>query len=143
MTATTITAKISKNGLDNAPVLPSSKVPASAIGKLATIPENIIKDMPFPTPRCVICSPNHIKNIVPPTMLTTVETLKDSPGCNTTPPLLSSPTAIPYPCIAASITVPYLVYCMIFLLPASPSFFICSRDGTDAANSCIMMDAEI
>ena len=42
---------------DKAPVLPSSKVDAKARGISATIPENIIKDIPLPIPLNVICSP--------------------------------------------------------------------------------------
>ena len=61
---------------DRAPVLPSSKVVAKALGISATIPENIINDIPFPIPLCVICSPNHIKNIVPATRVITVVSLK-------------------------------------------------------------------
>ena len=34
---------------DKAPVLPSSKVEAKALGISATIPENIINEIPFPT----------------------------------------------------------------------------------------------
>ena len=52
---------------DNAPVLPNSKVDANALGISATIPENIIKDIPLPIPLDVICSPNHIKKVVPAT----------------------------------------------------------------------------
>jgi hypothetical protein len=33
--------------------------------RLATIPANIIIEIPLPKPCSVICSPNHIKNIVP------------------------------------------------------------------------------
>ena len=40
---------------DKAPVLPNSKVVANALGISATIPENIIKDIPLPIPLCVIC----------------------------------------------------------------------------------------
>ena len=36
--------------VDNAPVLPNSKVVAKALGISATIPEKIIKDIPFPIP---------------------------------------------------------------------------------------------
>ena len=65
---------------DRAPVLPSSKVVAKARGISATMPEKIIKDIPFPIPLCVICSPSHIKNIVPATIVVTVEILKKIPG---------------------------------------------------------------
>ena len=44
--------------VDIAPVLPSSKVVTSALGISATIPENIINEIPLPIPLCVICSPN-------------------------------------------------------------------------------------
>ena len=36
-------------------------------GYLPAIPAVIIKEIPFPIPRSVICSPSHIKNIVPVT----------------------------------------------------------------------------
>ena len=65
---------------DKAPVLPSSNVAASALGISATIPENIIREIPFPIPLCVICSPSHIKKIVPATIVVTVEVLKNIPG---------------------------------------------------------------
>ena len=65
---------------DSAPVLPNSKVDASALGISATMPEKIISDIPFPTPRSVICSPNHIKNVVPATKETVVINLKVKPG---------------------------------------------------------------
>ena len=42
---------------DRAPVLPNSKVEASALGISATIPAKIINEIPFPIPREVICSP--------------------------------------------------------------------------------------
>ena len=40
----------------------------------------IIIEIPFPIPLSEICSPNHIKNIVPATTLKTAETKKDVPG---------------------------------------------------------------
>ena len=61
---------------DNAPVLPSSKVDARALGISATIPEKIIKDIPLPIPLEVICSPNHIKKVVPATKEIVVINLK-------------------------------------------------------------------
>ena len=82
---------------DNAPVLPSSKVDAKALGISATIPEKIIKDIPLPTPLRVICSPNHIKKVVPATNAMVVVTLKAIPGSNTRDPAFSKPTETPYP----------------------------------------------
>ena len=38
-----------------APVLPNSNVVTSALGISATIPEKIIKEIPFPIPLWVIC----------------------------------------------------------------------------------------
>jgi hypothetical protein len=38
---------------------------AAAWGPLETIPAKMIKDIPFPIPFSVICSPNHIKIAVP------------------------------------------------------------------------------
>ena len=65
---------------DKAPVLPSSNVAAKALGISATIPENIISEIPLPIPLWVICSPNHIKNIVLATIVITVLILKKTPG---------------------------------------------------------------
>ena len=62
--------------VDIAPVLPNSNVVTNALGISATIPEKIINDIPFPIPLWVICYPNHIKNIVPATMVVTVVILK-------------------------------------------------------------------
>ena len=61
-----------------APVRPSSNVVTRALGISATMPAKIIKEIPFPMPLCVICSPNHIKKIVPATIVVTVEILKKS-----------------------------------------------------------------
>ena len=68
------------NAALNSPVLPSCKVLTKAAGKFATIPAVIIKEIPLPTPLEVICSPSHIKKIVPPTNVITVVILKNIPG---------------------------------------------------------------
>ena len=78
-----------------APVLPNSKVVTSALGISATIPAKIIKDIPFPIPLWVICSPSHIKKIVPATIVVTVDILKKIPGLITKLADDSSPTANP------------------------------------------------
>ena len=80
---------------DKAPVLPSSKVDAKALGISATIPEKIIKEIPFPTPLKVICSPSHIKKVVPATKEIVVIILKDIPGSITKFPAFSRPTETP------------------------------------------------
>ena len=43
------------------------------------MPAKMISEMPLPTPRCVICSPSHIRNIVPPTSVITVVMRKNQP----------------------------------------------------------------
>ena len=63
-----------------APVRPSSRAPASACGRLATMPAKMISEMPLPTPRAVICSPSHIRKTVPPVSVTTVVRRKNRPG---------------------------------------------------------------
>ena len=80
-----------------APVLPNSKVVTKALGISATIPENIINDIPLPIHLCVIFSPSHIKKIVPATMVVTVEILKKIPGLITKFEDDSNPTANPKP----------------------------------------------
>ena len=80
---------------DNAPVLPSSNVAANALGISATIPENIISEIPLPIPLWVICSPNHIKNIVLATIVITVLILKNMPGLITKFSADSNPTDNP------------------------------------------------
>ena len=81
------------------PVLPCSKIWANALGSSATIPEKIIRETPLPIPLEVICSPSHNKNITDPTRVTTVVTLKKTPGfitnCPVDPDVPSSATAKP------------------------------------------------
>ena len=71
----------------SAPVWLSSRVWTMVAGRLATMPAKMISEMPLPTPRAVICSPSHIRNMVPPTRLITVEMRKNQPGSRTTPGL--------------------------------------------------------
>ena len=80
---------------DRAPVLPNSKVEANALGISATIPEKIINEIPLPTPLNVICSPNHIKKVVPATKDMVVVILNDVPGSTTKFPAFSNPTDTP------------------------------------------------
>ena len=72
---------------------------ASACGSCATMPAKMISEMPLPTPRAVICSPSHIRNMVPPTRVITVVIRKNSPGSMHRdargPVIASSPTARP------------------------------------------------
>ena len=80
---------------DRAPVLPNSNVEAKALGISATIPEKIISEIPFPTPLKVICSPSHIKKVVPATKEIVVTILNPIPGSITRFPAFSKPTETP------------------------------------------------
>ena len=97
--ATASTMKPTMNTGDSAPVRPSSRVATRACGRLATMPAKMISEMPLPTPRAVICSPSHIRNMVPPTSVTTVTMRKNIPGSITADwapeRIPSSPTAMP------------------------------------------------
>jgi len=70
-------------------------VPAIADGNSATMPDKMINEIPLPIPRAVICSPSHIKNIVPPVSVIVVEIKKKMPGLETTLPVPCSPTPMP------------------------------------------------
>ena len=72
-----------------------------------------------------------------------VDNLKKSPGSVTTFPADSKPTEIPYPCTKAKITVPYLVYWVIFLLPGSPSFLRAAKCDETLVINCMIIEDEI
>jgi hypothetical protein len=55
-------------------------VSATAEGMAATIPAKMIREIPFPIPRSVICSPNHMMKAVPATRVITVKRMKAGPG---------------------------------------------------------------
>ena len=95
MTATANTMMARMMPVEMAPVRPSSSVWLMAPGSPATMPEKMISEMPLPMPRAVICSPSHIRNMVPPTSVITVEMRKNTPGSATMPLPPSSPTAMP------------------------------------------------
>eukprot|EP01139_Manchomonas_bermudensis_P007649 Amastigsp_a182117_8.p3 type:complete len:118 gc:universal Amastigsp_a182117_8:295-648(+) len=112
-----------------APVRTSSSRPPTALGKPAAIPAKIRIEMPLPRPRSVICSPSHIRNMVPATRLTTAVKRKPKPGLITRPAWPSSAMAMPSDWKMARPRVPKRVYCVILRRPASPSFFSCSNVG--------------
>ena len=68
-----------KNG-DSAPVRPSSSREASALRQVGDDAGHDDQAVPLPTPRAVICSPSHIRNIVPPTSVMTQESGRTCPG---------------------------------------------------------------
>ena len=91
--ATTTTARMKT--VEIAPWRPSSSVWPIAAGKAAMMPAKMIRDEPLPRPREVICSPSHIRNIVPPISVMTQLTRKNRPGSVTTPACPSRPTEMP------------------------------------------------
>ena len=82
---------------DNSPILRSLIVSIIAFGNLATIPAKMMRDIPLPIPRSVICSPSHIIKAVPEVKVIMVISLNDHPGvCTNAPsPMPSIPAAIP------------------------------------------------
>ena len=48
-------------------------MPPIADGSRATMPARMIMEMPLPMPRSVICSPSHIRNMVPVVMVTVAD----------------------------------------------------------------------
>ena len=97
--------KIADSGLI-APVRTSSNKPPIAVGRPATMPAKIMIEMPLPSPRSVICSPSHIRNIVPVTSDTTQMKRNIRPGSSTRPCCDSSATAMPIAWKTASPSVP-------------------------------------
>ena len=59
------------------------KVVVTAEGSRATMPAKIIKEMPLPMPRSVICSPSHMIKAVPEVNVITVIRRNPQPGVNT------------------------------------------------------------
>ena len=78
----------------SAPVRPWVRNWASASGMLATMPVKMMSLMPLPMPRAVICSPSHIRNMVPPTSVMITPRRKYQPG-SCAMPSASRPTARP------------------------------------------------
>ena len=94
ITATTITMMPTITAGLSAPVRPWVKNCASAAGSSATMPVKMMSEMPLPMPRAVICSPSHIRNIVPPTSVMMTPRRKNQPG-SCAMPSASRPSARP------------------------------------------------
>ena len=77
-----------------APVRPWVRKLGERAGICATMPVKMISQMPLPMPRAVICSPSHIRNIVPPTSVMITPMRKNQPG-SCAMFSASSPTARP------------------------------------------------
>ena len=61
-------------------VAPLAQRIIDALGKRAIMPAMMINEIPLPTQRSVICSPIHIRNIVPAVTVSTVITSNPIPG---------------------------------------------------------------
>ena len=130
------------------------KVLLMALGMRATIPANMIKEMPFPTPRSVICSPIHIINAVPELRVIMVMILKPHPGSGTTkaPPGLvmdSNPMAIPRPwtkdrshCAVAGVLADLLAAGLAFLFQSGQMRYHHGEKFQDDAGRDIGHDAQ-
>ncbi len=104
-TATAMTAISSREPEESAPCWLRDSIWLSAVGRRATMPAKISRLTPLPTPRLVICSPSHIRNMVPPVRVAMVETMKNGPGSNTRPCWLCRPKAMALDWNSARITV--------------------------------------
>ena len=94
-------------------------------GKPATIPANMMSEIPFPIPRSVINSPNQMRNIVPATIDTKAAKMA-IPMVDPSKMLLCLSKVIwPKPCATAIGTVSQWVILFILALPDSPSLEIC------------------
>ena len=85
----------STSGIEYAPVRACSSVRPIAFGSPAAMPAKIKSEMPLPRPRSVICSPSHMRNIVPVTSVTAVIRRKGRPGAVTRPACASSAIEMP------------------------------------------------
>ena len=74
--------KISVKSLSD-PTRKDSKVRTKSFGYLAMMPVKIIRDIPLPMPFSEICSPSHIRNIVPDVSVTIVSSLNGMPPSGT------------------------------------------------------------
>ncbi len=68
----------------SSPVFTSLKISQNAPGNPTIMDAMIIKDIPLPIPRSVICSPIHITNSEPAVSVRTVIILNAHPGSCTT-----------------------------------------------------------
>ena len=74
--------RISTKKIPISPVDTSLKVFVMATGSLATIPAKMIREIPLPIPRSVICSPSHMMKAVPAVSVMTVMMRNVQPGCD-------------------------------------------------------------
>ena len=102
--------------------------------------------IPLPIPYSSICSPTHIRKIVPAVIMQTeTRPCQNVWYCGKHDVHLWThhvlhPEAL---CTAHNMTVAYRVYSLIRFRPLSPSFIIASSDGTTLPRSWKMIEAEM
>ena len=72
--------------IDMVPLWMLPIVAKMAPGRPTTMPPKMINEIPLPTPRSVICSPNHMTKAVPVVNVSTVMKRKPHPGLGTSVP---------------------------------------------------------
>ena len=102
----------------------------------------MISEMPLPSPRSVMSSPSHTRNIVPATMDATMAKVwmfrpKSTPG--STPDCLRM-VSCPHACRNAIGTASQCVYWLRRWRPLSPSCDSALRLGMTGVSICITMD---
>ena len=103
------------------PCLNFSIVDAMLLGIFDIMLVNIISEIPLPIPFSFICSPSHIRNMVPDTrVIATVMCAKILKSFTIL--IFEMKPVIVIACILASTSVKYRVYVDIFFLPRLPSF---------------------
>ena len=130
------------------PVRDSSKSCTSAPGRPATMPAKMISDVPLPTPRCVICSPSHIRKIVPPTSVITVVARKKNAGiehdaaCGVARSLETDGDAV---ALQRRENHRHIARILVDLLPARLAFLFQAPRASARSNviNCMMIDAEM
>ena len=119
-----------------------------APGKEATTDVKMRIDIPFPMPRSVMSSPNHMIIAVPAVMVITMMSIVVRLSSTRSDPWVVVPWKIcpvrasatmPVDCRIASPRVRYRVYWVILAVPAWPSFLRVSSRGMTTVSSCRMM----
>ena len=124
------------------PVRTSSNNPPIALGRPAAIPPKMMIEMPLPRPRSVICSPSHIRNIVPVTSVITAVTRNIRPGSSTVPLRLQCDRDRQRPEGGRDHRAVARVL-RDLPLPCCPSFFSASNCGSTIVSNRMMIDAEM
>ena len=127
-----------------APVRISSSSPPIALGRPAAIPAKMMIEIPLPRPRSVICSPSHIRNIVPVSSVDHGGQAEHEAWIEHQPRLrFEQQWQYQCPETAPGRRFRNAYIAVILRRPASPSFFRASSCGLATLISCMMIDAEM